>query len=358
VTVAKAAESGYESAQAAGTALPVEVAAEGAVQGGFYFGGVRDGTMLDPSRKIRGALNRGLRKGLSSYIWLLKILLPVSLATALLDFSGWLHRVDFLLEPAMGVMSLPPAAALPILIGLAAGIYGCLAALAVLPLSAEHMTLITVFVLIAHSLPQEGIIQAKSGIHFVKTTLVRLAAAVLTCLATAWWLQPAPADAAAVAAGLREVPPLAVFLQQWGIDMLRLGLKIFVIIFSVMILIELMKTYDVIDGCVTIFAPVLKVMGLHRQAALLWLTGALFGLSYGGAIIMEQSRELRLSPEEVEKLQLSIGINHSMIEDPLLFLPFIVSPVYAWLPRLAAAIVVVYLVSLRFKFKAKPGLEA
>ena len=313
--------------------------------------------MLNPTGKTKGALNRGLRKGLNSYVWLLKILLPVSLATALLDYSGWMHQLDFLLKPAMGAMSLPPTAALPILIGLTAGVYGCLAAMAVLPLSAEHMTLVTVFVLIAHSLPQEGIIQAKSGINFVKTTLVRLAAAVLTCLAVAWWLQPAQTDAAAVSAGLREVPPLAAFLQKWGLDMLRLCIKIFVIIFSVMILIELMKAYDVIDVCVKIFEPLLKVMGLHREAGLLWLTGALFGLGYGGAVIMEQSRELNLSPEEMEKLQLSIGINHSMIEDPLLFLPFVVSPVYAWLPRLAAAIAVVYLVSLCFKLKAKPCPE-
>jgi hypothetical protein len=265
--------------------------------------------------------------------------------------------LDFLLKPAMGLLSLPPAAALPILIGLTAGVYGCLAAMAVLTLSAEHMTLITVFVLIAHSLPQEGIIQAKSGINFIKTTLVRLAAAVLTCLAVAWWLQPAPTDAVAVSAGLRVAPPMADFLQKWGFDMLRLCVKILVIIFSVMILIELMKAYDVIDVCVKLLEPLLKVMGLHRQAGLLWLTGALFGLGYGGAIIMEQSRELTLSPEEVEKLQLSIGINHSMIEDPLLFLPFVVNPIYAWVPRLAAAIVVVYLVSLWFKFKAKPRHE-
>jgi Fe2+ transport system protein B len=309
--------------------------------------------VLNQTDKIRGALKRGLCKGLNSYIWLLKILLPISLATALLDYSGWLHQLDFLLKPAMGVMSLPPAAALPILIGLTAGVYGCLAALAVLPLSAEHMTLVTVFVLIAHSLPQEGIIQANSGINFVKTTLVRLAAAVLTCLAVAWWLQPAQTVASTVFAGLREVPSLASFLQKWGIDMLRLSFKILVIIFGVMMLIELMKAYDVIDVGVKIFEPVLKVMGLHRQAGLLWLTGALFGLGYGGAIIMEQSRELKLSPEEVEKLQLSIGINHSMIEDPLLFLPFVVSPIYAWLPRLAAAIAVVYLVSLWFKLRTE-----
>ena len=125
-----------------------------------------------------------------------------------------------------------------------------------------------------------------------------------------------------------------------------------------MILIELMKAYEVIDVFVKLFEPFLKLMGLQRQAGFLWLTGALFGLAYGGAIIVEQSRELKLSAEEVEKLQLSIGINHAMIEDPLLFMPFVVSPLYVWLPRLAAAIVVVYLVSLWFKFKTKPDLEA
>lgn len=302
---------------------------------------------------IQGVLNRGLRKGFNGYIWLLKILLPVSLATALLDYSGWLHQLDFLLKPAMEIMSLPPAAALPILIGLTAGVYGCLAAMAVLPLSVEHMTLITVFVLIAHSLPQEGIIQAKSGINFIKTTLVRLAAAVLTCLVVSWCLQPLNADAAAaVSDSLRDVPGLAAFLQKWGIDMARLCIKILLIIVGVMILIELMKAYDMVDRFVSLFAPFLKLMGLHRQAGVLWLTGALFGLGYGGAVIVEQSAALNLSPEELEKLQLSIGINHSMIEDPLLFLPFVVSPIYAWLPRLAAAIVVVCLVSLWFKLRA------
>jgi hypothetical protein len=98
-----------------------------------------------------------------------------------------LQRVGHHRLPTAGLMRLaPPAAALPILIGLTAGVYGCLAAMAVLPLSVEHMTLVTVFVLIAHSLPQEGIIQAKAGINFLKTTLVRLAAAVLTCLVVSW----------------------------------------------------------------------------------------------------------------------------------------------------------------------------
>lgn len=295
-------------------------------------------------------MNCGLRKGLSSYIWLLKILLPVSLATALLDYSGWIHQLDVVLKPAMAVLSLPPAAALPILVGILTGIYGCIAAMAVLPLAVDHMTIITVFVLIAHSLPQEGIIQARSGINFVKTTVARLAAAVVTCLVVAACLRPDNGVAAAAVASLREIqiPSFWPFLQNWLTEMLRLCVKILAIVFGVMVTIELMKEFNLIDLLVWLFAPVLKMMGLDRRAGVLWLTGVLFGLSYGGAVIVEQSRELRLGPKEVEKLQLSIGINHSMIEDPLLFLPFGIHPVWLLVPRLAAAILAVYCVDLSF----------
>jgi spore maturation protein SpmB len=308
--------------------------------------------MAESFLKTRSALNAGFRKGLRGYIWLLKILIPVSLATGLLDYSGWIHKMDAGLEPAMAMLSLPPSAALPILIGMTAGVYACLAAMAVLPLSADHMTIITVFVLIAHNLPQEGIIQARSGINFVKTTLVRIAAAISACWVVAACLQADAGPAAAAAtAGLAGQASLPAYLQNWMGGMLRLCAKVLAIVIGVMILIELMKAFNLIDVFVTLFAPVLKMMGLHQRAGMLWLTGVLFGLAYGGAVIVEESRNLRLSPEEVEKLQLSIGINHSMIEDPLLFLPLGVSPFWLWMPRLAAAVAAVYLISIWYKFK-------
>jgi hypothetical protein len=298
------------------------------------------------------AMRRGLRKGMSGAVWMLKILVPVSLATALLDYSGWLSGLDVLLVPVMGVISLPPQAALPILVGLTAGIYACIAVMAVLPLSPEQLTVVTVFVLIAHSLPQEVAIQAKSGIHFLKSACVRLAAAFLTSLSVAWILQPARTmTSAAGAPAPGAIAAIGPFILKWCLDMVPLCLKILVIIVSVMTLIELLKAYRLVDRCATVFTPVLKILGLHRRAGLLWLTGALFGLGYGGAVIVEQSQELQLSREDIEKLQLSIGINHAIVEDPLLFLPFVVSPVYVWLPRLAAAIAVVYLVSLWFKLR-------
>lgn len=302
--------------------------------------------------RVRRALGEGLRRALSGYIWLLKILIPVSLATAFLDYSGWLQSLDGALKPAMATLSLPPSAALPILIGMTAGVYASLAAMAVLPLSSDHLTIITVFILIAHNLPQEGIIQARSGIPFVKTTLVRILAALATCVVVAWCLQPEAGPAVgSVSVPLREWTSMGAFLQNWTVEMLQLCVKVLIIVFGVMTLIELMKEFSLIDVLVGLFAPVLRMMGLHQRAGVLWLTGVVFGLAYGGAVIVEESGNLRLSPEEVEKLQLSIGINHSMIEDPLLFWPLGVNPFWLWVPRLVAAVAAVYLVTAWFKFK-------
>jgi hypothetical protein len=150
---------------------------------------------------------------------------------------------------------------------------------------------------------------------------------------------------------LRHLPLIGLFLQAWAWGMLGLCAKVLVIVVAVMTLIELMKALYLVDVLVRLFAPVLQMMGLHRRAGVLWLTGVLFGLAYGGAVIVEESRHLALSQEEVEKLQLSIGINHSMIEDPLLFLPLGVSPFWLWVPRLVAAVAVVYLIAAWFKFK-------
>ena len=104
---------------------------------------------------------------------------------------------------------------------------------------------------------------------------------------------------------------------------------------------------------VNICSPLLKTMGLNREVGLLWVTAVLFGVAYGGAVIVEEVKKQGLSEEAVEKLHLSIGINHAMIEDPALFLPFGIHPIWFWGPRLIAAIAVVYLASAWFAFRRR-----
>ena len=63
-----------------------------------------------------------------------------------------------------------------------------------------------------------------------------------------------------------------------------------------------------------------------------------------------------MTVEELERLHLSIGINHAMIEDPSLFLPLGIHPL--WIPRLVAAILAVHLLSLWHWIAVSCKLEA
>ncbi|OPZ03626.1 MAG: Nucleoside recognition [Alphaproteobacteria bacterium ADurb.BinA305] len=165
---------------------------------------------------IREAVRAGAVKGWDGFVWMMKIVVPVSLLTTLLDRSGWLARIDFLLQPAMGLLSLPPEAALPLLIGMLANIYGGIAAMVVLPLSLAQMTLVAIFLLTAHNLIQEGIIQAKSGLHPLKATLFRIGAATATVLCVAPFLDGGSAPAGLAAGAAEAVRSWGAVLQGWA----------------------------------------------------------------------------------------------------------------------------------------------
>jgi spore maturation protein SpmB len=292
---------------------------------------------------IREGLFSGIRKGWSGFIWMLKILVPISLLTALLAWSGWIEQADFLLKPVMSLISLPAIAALPLLIGMLTGIYGGIAAMVVLPLTKEQMTLIAIFLLIAHNLIQEGVIQGKSGLHPLKATLSRLVAATLTVAVVAPFLpgNPAAAQGPVVAGQISQT--FFEMLRDWSGATLHLGVKIFVIIMSLLIILEIFKTLGLILRIVSLFRPLLKALGLSQKAGILWMTAAVFGLAYGAAVIVEEAKEGYLSREELEALHLSIGINHSLIEDPTLFLALGLSAFWLWVPRLITAVLAVRL---------------
>jgi len=295
---------------------------------------------------LREGTVAGLKKGWSGFLWMMKFIVPISFFTAILDWSGLLRHADFLLKPLMGFFSLPPDAALPLVIGMLSSVYGGIAAMVVLPFSTAQMTLVAVFILMCHALIQEGIIQGNSGIHPLKATLVRFVAASVTILLMAPFVgsstvMPAPAGALA---GVQ--PAFSEMLRHWALTTLRLSIKIFFIITALLTFLELLKAFGWIHPLVRTLGPFLQIMGLDQKVGFLWMTAVIFGLSYGGAIIVEEAKSGHLSRDELEILHLSIGMNHSMIEDPPLFLPMGVHPFWIYVPRLFMAIVTVRLLRL------------
>jgi spore maturation protein SpmB len=295
---------------------------------------------------LREGFWAGARKGWSGFVWMIKILVPISLLTAVLAWSGWIEKGNFLIQPIMSLLSLPAMAALPLLIGTLTGIYGAIAAMVVLPFTKGQMTLIAIFLLIAHNLVQEGVIQGKSGLHPLKATLFRLIAATLTVMVAARFLDVAPAAAMVAKTSVSASQSFGAMMGKWLLATSQLCVRIFVIIMTLLILLEVLKSLGWINQIVKLSRPLLKCLGLSEKAGILWMTAAIFGLAYGAAVIVEEAREGHLRREELEGLHLSIGINHALVEDPALFLALGLNAFWLWVPRLITAMLAVRLLTL------------
>jgi len=309
--------------------------------------------VTDTRAKLKEGFLNGLKRGWSAFLWLMKIVIPMSFLTAVLAWTGWLGSLDFLLAPLMSFMGLPSMAALPIIIGGLTGIYGGIAAMAVLPFTVAEMTLLANFLLISHNLIQEGVIQAKSGLNPVKATLFRIFAAVATVYAVTFFIKTDPAAAAQAGALAASTQAFELMVADWGISMLNLSAKIFFIIMTILTLLDIAKSMGWVMPIVKALSPFLRILGLSEKVGILWMTAVVFGLTYGGAVIVEEARQGHISKEELEELQLSIGINHSMVEDPFLFLPFGISAFWLWVPRLITAMAATRLLTLWVSWTGK-----
>ena len=297
--------------------------------------------MPDYKTTLKGALFAGVKKGWGNFVWICKIIIPVSLLVALLQWSGWLYEADIIFKPLMGWLNLPSEAVLPIISGLVINLYATIAAITVVPFTVGQMTLIAVFTLIAHNLIIEGIIQHRSGINVVTFTLVRISAAILTVLFVSQFV----GDTSESVAGLAEITkdsPIAEVLKGWALDTLLLLAKVFGIIMFIMIVLESSTALGWSEYLFNLSRPLMKFLGLSRRTAMLWVTAVVFGLMYGGAVIQDRVKQGDLNRTELRHLHISIGINHSMAEDPALFMALGLNGFWLWIPKLVMAAIVVH----------------
>jgi hypothetical protein len=300
---------------------------------------------------FKRCLGAGIKKGWDGFLWMLKIIIPVSFLTFLIEYSGWIGKVDFILAPALNLLGLPPMAAMPLIAGMLSGTAGGIASMVMLPFTKAEMTLIAVFLLIAHNFIQEGIIQGKTGLHPLKAAGSRIVAAALALILIAPLLSGEATAISGFPVDAVSKQPIGAVLKTWALKTFYLSAKIFVIIMVLMMLLETLKGFNVIPHVIEVIKPLLKIFGLDDQVAMLWLTAIFFGIAYGAAVIIEEAKEKSIAPAALTRLQLSIGINHSMIDDPALYLAVGVHPIWLWVPRLMMAILVVQIYNLAVKLK-------
>jgi hypothetical protein len=310
--------------------------------------------MNTPSNRINSSIRTALPKAFKLVGWLLKIMLPISLAVSLLHYWGVIARLANVLTPAFSLIGLPGEAAIVFITSVFLNIYAAIAVISTLPLGMREITILALMCLISHNMPVETAIQKRTRSSAVRMLLLRLITSFVAAIALDTLL---PEQLGAVRAVQQPLmfANLGALLANWLVSAGWLVLKITLIVTGLMILQNLLKEFKIINILSRVFAPLMRVMGLSRESSFLWLVAQILGLAYGSAVMIEAVDRNEISAVDANRLNYHIAINHSLLEDTLLFVAIGVPAAWITFPRIVLAIAVVWGVRALVKVLPAPA---
>jgi len=296
---------------------------------------------LTVRERLVRCIKTALPQGMKTAIWLLKLTIPVSFVVFLLDFFGILNVIAGWVAPLFKLIGLSGQASIVLITSFFTNIYSVIAVMTTLGIGHREGIILAVMCLISHAFIVETAIQKKTGSAPWRMVLTRLSASFIA----AWMLNLIlPTEAITASENVvRLAGDFSPALKLWLSDMLVTTLKIVILVNLLLIIQKILNEFGLIKWILMPFTPLLKVMGLPSSTGFLWVVANTLGLGYGGAIMISETEEGKLSREDADLLNHNIAISHSQLEDPLLFVA-IGYPlgILIW-PRILLAIAFVWL---------------
>lgn len=290
---------------------------------------------------IKGILRGSVRPTLKTASWLLKIMLPVSFVVRLLQYYGVIEWIAGYLDVVFQFMGLPGASSVAWMTGASVSTYAALAVMLSMELTMRQATIIAIMTGIAHALPLEGAVVKKTGSKFMNMTVIRIAMAFVAGVLLNVVLPEMNEPLISLSSGAEETSLMGV-VAAWTIDSLKLSGMIVVFIYLLMVVQRLLDDSGAMVWLTKVMRPLMKLFGLPDNAAYLWLVGNVIGLSYGSAMMMELEDCGQISKEEANEVNYHLIMNHSMLEDTLVFVSVGVSAAWILGTRVSFAIALVW----------------
>jgi hypothetical protein len=143
--------------------------------------------------------------------------------------------------------------------------------------------------------------------------------------------------------------------MQFAIESLRslggLLLKVFCIVVPLMIILELAREFKILDKLTRALYPIARLIGFKRDSIYPLLAGIIFGISYGGGVLIGELSSGRISANQMFLVALFLGICHAVFEDTLLFMSVGANGFIILGVRIFVAVVVVFMASLLLREK-------
>ncbi len=91
------------------------------------------------------------------------------------------------------------------------------------------------------------------------------------------------------------------------------------VIVPLMIVIQLMRDYKILEAISNKLQPMAKLLGISREAVFPLIIGFFIGISYGAGAVMETAKEADLSKRDVFLIGIFLSCGHGILETTLIF---------------------------------------
>lgn len=264
------------------------------------------------------------------FITLIKVMLPVMGIVRIAEEFGAVELVSNWLAPVMALIGLPPEAGLIWATCVLVSMYGAVGAFvglaAHLDMTAAQLSALCAMMLFAHGLPVEQAIIKRAGASFWATTVLRVGAAIGYAALVTWvsdltgWLSE-PVDFSWMAGSETTIAAsgLAGWID-WSIQMVKSLVVTFGVIVGLLILLDLLEKIGITARITQAMMPVLRISGISRDVAPVTTIGVLLGITYGGALIIDEARKNNYPPRTLFLSLSWLSLSHSLIEDTAIML--------------------------------------
>ncbi len=276
-------------------------------------------------KAIANYLKRTLGESWIAFYELLKFLVPVIILVKIGVEIGLVEWLGQILSPVMSTIGLSGELGLVWATSLLTNIYAGLITLSTLSnssvLTVGQFTIICTMILIAHSIPIETAIARKCGINASYLVLLR----IVTALIAAYSLNLIYADNPIYQEQLsfqlgEDTTNQSILEWAWG-ESIKVSI-IFVIIFALILVMDLLRITKVEKLILYISRPFLKPLGITAASSNLLTAAMLLGMSYGGALIIQESKTGKISKRELFAVITFLTLAHALVEETIITTAF------------------------------------
>lgn len=278
-------------------------------------------TEMDNVKHIISTFGQCLRLAVptagASALWLLKLMIPISLGVTLAHQYGVLDIIAQWLNPLFSLLGLPGSSAVAFVSGATAGTYAGIAAMMSMPLTMREATILSLMIALCHALPMECAVNRKTGSSFWKMGVIRVVMAIVCAILLNLILPNM--DERYMFLGTESAAGLSEVMTLWAWSQLKMSIFVFLIIYALMAVQRLLEAYSLLRPLSLRLAPLMRFFGLPEDTVYMWLVGNVLGISYGSAVMVDLEERGLISRKEANDVNYHLIMNHSMLEDTIVF---------------------------------------